>query len=261
MKQLKELNFKLKAIKSFGKIWDVYWIPLDKDIYLHYSIDITDRHKASEELNKYAHTQEILLREINHRVKNNLYAITGMLNKGKNKLTKKNTLKQAGFIEDIITRINSLSTVHSLLSKSKWQPINLTELCINLTEHITDSIILDKSIIVNIKPSKVTVSSNQANHIALVINEIVTNAAKHALPLNENLMIKFEIESDDENIFVKIRDNGGGFPQPLLEGDFKNIGVGFELIFGIVKESMGGSVAIENDNGAVFNITIKNEGK
>jgi len=246
-------------VDAFGKIWDTYWVPLDEDLYLHYAIDVTDRHKSTERLNKYARTQEVLLREVNHRVKNNLFALVGMLYKEKNLFEKKYENKQSKFIDDIIMRIDSLSTVHSLLSASKWQPLNLAELCRELTDHLIGYLALNKSIKLNITPSEVSVNSDQAHNITLVLNEIITNAIKYALPEKENLIIGIEIKTDDKNIFIEIKDNGKGFPQSISDGDFKNSGIGFELIFGIVKESMGGNVSIENNNGAIFNIKFKNE--
>ena len=226
---------------------------------LEFAVDNTDRHEATERLDKYARTQEVLLREVNHRVKNNLYAMMGMLSKEKKLYEKKNKHQQSEFIENIILRIDSLSTVHSLLSASKWQPLNLTELCRELIEHLSDSIALHKSISADITPSEITVSSNMAHNLTLIINEIITNAVKYASPAKGDLIIGVEVKSDDKNIILRIKDNGNGFPQPFLDGDFKGSGVGFELIFGIVKESLGGHVTIENDNGAVFNISVKKE--
>ena len=226
---------------------------------LEFAVDNTDRHEATARLDKYARTQEVLLREVNHRVKNNLYAMMGMLSKEKKLYEKKNKHQQSEFIENIILRIDSLSTVHSLLSASKWQPLNLTELCRELIEHLSDSIALHKSISADITPSEITVSSNMAHNLTLIINEIITNAVKYASPAKGDLIIGVEVKSDDKNIILRIKDNGNGFPQPFLDGDFKGSGVGFELIFGIVKESLGGHVTIENDNGAVFNISVKKE--
>ena len=246
-------------VDAFGKIWDTYWVPLDDNLYLRYSIDVTERQKSAEKLDKYARTQEVLLREVNHRVKNNLYALMGMLYKEKSIFERKHEKNQSDFITDIIMRVDSLSTVHSLLSASKWQPLNLSELCRELIEHLVDSIVLDKIIKINITPSEVYINSDQAHNITLVLNEIITNAIKYALPEKEHLIIDVEIKSDDKNIFIKIKDNGKGLPQQLIEGDFDNTGIGFELIFGIVIESMGGDISVENNNGAIFNITFANK--
>jgi len=236
----------------------IKWID-DRIVKLEFAVDNTDRHEATERLDKYARTQEVLLREVNHRVKNNLYAMMGMLSKEKKLYEKKNNRQQSEFIENIILRIDSLSTVHSLLSASKWQPLNLAELCRELIEHLSDSIALHKSISADIEPSEITVSSNMAHNLTLIINEITTNAIKHASPASGDLIIGVEFKTDDENILLRIKDNGPGFPQSILDGDFKNAGIGFELIFGIVKESLGGHVTIENNNGAVLNISVKKE--
>ncbi len=183
--------------------------------------------------------------------------MVGMLYKEKDLFERNHDIKQSKFIDDIIMRIDSLSTVHSLLSASKWQPLNLAELCRELIEPLVGNLALYKTVKINITPSEVSVNSDQAHNITLVLNEIITNAIKYALPEKENLIIKIEIKSDDKNIDLRIKDNGIGFPQSILDGDFKNAGIGFDLIFGIVKESLGGDISIENNNGAIFNIKFK----
>jgi len=229
----------------------------NKHLLISIGEDITDRKKSAEKLDKYARTQEVLLREVNHRVKNNLYALMGMLYKEKDVFERKCEKNQSDFIDDIISRINSLSTVHSLLSASKWEPLNLPDLCYDLVERIVESISVKRSVSIEITPGDITVNSTQAHNLALVINEIITNSIKYAQSAKEKLLITIEIKSDRKNIYLMIKDNGIGFSQSFLDSNFKNTGIGFELIFGIVKESLGGTVSVKNDNGAVFNIVFK----
>lgn len=220
--------------------------------------DITERKKAEQKIKDYAKFQEQLLQEVNHRVKNNLYAITGMLYKEKEKILKKGEPKQVEIIDEIIHRLVCLSTVHSLLSVSKWQPLKLIEICENLVDQLFNTLNRREQVVLKINKINVKVNSNQVQQIALVINEILTNIKKYSQIAQKKLIITINITKDEENIYIKIKDNGLGFPQKILDGDFSNVGIGFDLIFGIVNRNLAGSVSIENDNGAVVNLIIKN---
>ena len=195
---------------------------------------------------------------MNHRVKNNLYSIVSMLYKEKNKiLNLKKDKNQTQFIDDIICRVENLSTIHTLLSAVKWKPLYLSDLLQNLTNHFfdsTESKKIEKQIEIK---SYEKVNSSQAQHIAMVHNEILTNIVKHSTKEIDDISIGIYIDSDDNNIFIKIRDNGVGFPKEIIDGSVKSSGIGFDLIYGIVEQSLGGSVKLSNDNGAVYTITIK----
>ena len=218
--------------------------------------DISERKNNEKQIKEYAESQELLLREVNHRVKNNLYSIVGMLQKEKSKISKSNKPINEEFIDDIINRIDSLSAIHSLLSASKWKPLQLSKLLQDLTTYFFDNI--SPSNLETVEEIEVTekVDSTQAQHIAMVYNEILTNSTKYSQVNIDELVIGIDIKSDKENIFIRISDNGVGFPQKILDGNYSDTGIGFNLIFGIVEDSLGGSVSIKNNNGAVYNIEI-----
>ncbi|MBW1815161.1 MAG: PAS domain S-box protein, partial [Deltaproteobacteria bacterium] len=91
--------------------------------------DITERKQAEKELGKYAKTQEVLVQEVNHRVKNNISAIIGMLYKEQDRTEAGGKKPNADIFSGLIGRIEGLSTAHSLLSQSGWQPMLLSKLC------------------------------------------------------------------------------------------------------------------------------------
>ncbi|MEA1971870.1 MAG: sensor histidine kinase, partial [Candidatus Cloacimonadota bacterium] len=202
-------------------------------------------------------SQELLLNEVNHRVKNNLYSLTGMLYKEKDKILKTKSKKDTIFIDDLISRIDGLAKVHNLLSASKWKPLNLSVLVNELTYNYFKNS-LSEELNVNVKKhQKEMVNSYQAQHFALVYNEILTNIVKYCGINLDDLNINCKITSNKDYIFVRIRDNGVGFNKKILSGDYSEAGIGFDLIFGILKKSLAGSVEIENNNGAVYKLKFK----
>lgn len=104
-------------------------------------------------------------------------------------------------------------------------------------------------------PSPLKVESGQAHHLAMVLNELVTNSAKHGMPDRQQGRIDITIAREDkEMIRLTFRDDGPGFPEAILAGDYSKTSIGFDLINGIVKKSLRGTIAFSNDHGAVTTI-------
>ena len=221
--------------------------------------DVTEKRRAEEELRKHAETQQVLLREVNHRVKNNLSAIIGMLYKEQDQAEKYGRTSYLDMLGDLVGRLQGLSTVHSLLSASGWRPLLLTELCEQVINSVLQVIPLDKKFSLDVKASPLRVSSDQAHHLTLVINELATNTIKHALKGRDDVQVDVDFIRDGEMVQIVFRDNGPGYPQDMIEKNFSRASIGFDLILGIVTESLRGNVQLGNDNGAVTTVTFKNK--
>jgi len=221
--------------------------------------DITKRKRQEQELREYSDTQAVLLREVNHRVKNNLAAIISMLHREEEYANERNIDSYLPVLTDLVGRVQGLSTVHSILSQSGWKPLLLSELCMSIIGGAMQSVPVDKKVDITISPSKVKVNSTQAHHLTLVINELTTNVVKHTLGEKNTVSISVNISQEDENIIIQFRDNGPGFPENLSNGDFSSMNIGFELITGIVTQSLDGTVEFDNDNGGVVTVKFENE--
>ncbi len=222
--------------------------------------EISERKKAEKKISKYAKSKELLLQEVNHRVKNNLYTIVSILNKEKQKLNKQKNNKiydPKEFLNELINRVNSLTAVHSLLSSSDWQPVVLNVLFNELTNHFFNVTVPEKLDLRGKSYDSVKINSTQAQQLALVYNEILTNTMKYSQVEPDDLIVNVKFKPEKDKIALLISDNGIGFPKMILEGDYSDTGIGFDLIFGIIEQSLGGTVKLSNDNGAVYNITIK----
>ena len=218
--------------------------------YLIMFADITERKNDEERLNAYAKAQSVLLQEVNHRVKNNLALLVGMLNL-ENK--RHSTQGHKTFLVDIIGRIQALSTVHSLLSTSEWKPIRLSELCGQI---ISNSLSNGKTRRIAIASSTITIEATQAHNIALVINELATNSAKYADD-KEKLEVAIEISACAEEIAIIFRDNGPGYPEAQIRDELAESGIGLQMVRGIVEMSLYGTVSFANQDGAQTTIRLK----
>ena len=116
----------------------------------------------------------------------------------------------------------------------------------------------DKRISASVSPSPVRVTSDQAHNLALVINELATNAAKHASGEGEHdtAQITVQIALDEDGMVrCEFRDDGPGYPEDVLRLERHNVGL--DLIKNIVCQSLRGELSLHNDHGAVTIIRFK----
>ncbi len=162
-------------------------------------------------------------------------------------------------LQDLIGRIRGLSTVHHLLSESGWRPLEITDLCRQVVNASLQGVPFGKQVHVEISPSQVRVTSNQAHHLTLVVNELATNAMKYALSDRNEANIYIETCLKDQTIEIIFKDDGPGYPDHILRDGFVPSTIGFELIRGITRKSLNGEVTFKNDHGAVARIIFPND--
>ncbi len=226
-------------------------------------------YEAEKELHRQAlqdaQTKLILLNEVNHRVKNNLAAIIGLLYAEQGHTGVKEEAIYQSIMKDLINRIQGLATVHRLLSAAEWTPLSLDELAREIIYSALQILPPDKDISVEVLPSPVRVTPDQANNLALVINELATNTVKYALSgrstacITVRITLEEDIVSAGHTILFEFRDDGPGYPEEVLQFDQRGHNVGFDLIQNIVWDGLGGELVFHNDDGAVTTIRFKAE--
>jgi two-component sensor histidine kinase len=195
-----------------------------------------------------AETKLALFHEVNHRVKNNLTAIIGLLYAERRHATIEGRTYQ-DIMNTLINRVQGLATVHEMLSASEWRPLPLSHLAeqvIHAALHILSS---TQQILVEVIPSPIEVTPTQASQLALIINELATNAMKYALNERGKAKITVRISEDEDTICFEFRDNGPGYPEDVLR--LKRHNVGLYLIQTIVQSGLQGELELRNDQGAV----------
>jgi len=217
--------------------------------------DIDEQVAYEQKLDTFAQSQRVLLKEVNHRVKNNLAMITSLL---KLEVKDRCNLPCKEHMLHIVNRVDALSAVHSMLSSVEWRPINLRQVCLHVLSGVLAN---DPRTRIEVSPSDVVIDASQAHNIALVLNELATNTAKHATQ-GDQLVVSVQIaETDDGMVVIRYLDNGPGYRGELDDPEPSGPGIGMQLIKGIVEMSLYGSVSFATDNGAVTEIRFRPEGR
>ncbi len=227
--------------------------------YLTTIMDLTEQKKKETELKQLlaqtrsdSETKEILLREINHRVKNNLSSFIGMLYAEKRQAGHDMTEAQLDLIEGMINRVKGVGIAHELLSVSNWTPVPLCTLADKIIHSISYLIPSDRSVEVNIEPSSICLNADQSHSMAVIINELFANCIEHAVHAGERISVDIDIKENNGEIVFIYSDNGPGFPPNVLISDFQNVGL--YLIKNIVRQNLRGTISLFNNGGAVVSI-------
>ena len=218
-------------------------------------MDITERRRAEEKVEASLREKETLLKEIHHRVKNNLQIISSLLNLQAKSIGDE---KLEGIFRECQDRIAAMAAVHQLLYKSQnFAEINFGEYLRETASHLFRSYKICKSTIsLVIQAENVMLPIDTAIPCGLIINELVTNALKYAFPGVSKGEIKIEMSKTKQGIRLLFEDNGIGFPKDV---DFSNSGtLGLKLIHLLVKQ-LDGSIEQFINGGTKYAILLKPE--
>lgn len=203
--------------------------------------------------------KEILVKEIHHRVKNNLAMIIGLLELQATRSIDESTINT---LKDSILRIYSMSLVHEkLYSTDQLTNVDVKNYISDLINVISHSMNLDQqNIKINKKISSFTLSLDQGITCGLLINELVTNAIKHAFTDLDKGSICIEFEIVDKQKILTISDDGNGFPEdfPGFDNlhDLDKASLGLTLITTLTKQMNGNLTNIPQEKGTKIRITF-----
>jgi two-component sensor histidine kinase len=220
------------------------------------------RIKAREaELNESLTQKQMMLREIHHRVKNNLQTVTSLLNLYA-RIPRGEAIKQA--FADVQTRINTLALVHRHLYESQdLREIDLAAFMSNLVRLIQDgSGVPTRRVRLRVEIPSITLSGDRAVPLALLTTEILTNAFKHAFPDHRpgNILVQMRAEPDGRVVLVIADDGIGTADQPDVIGPHPMGTMGQNLI-GAFTRQLGGTLTASGPPGTTITLTFDLEAK
>jgi two-component sensor histidine kinase/PAS domain-containing protein len=212
------------------------------------------KEKEVEELKqKNAEQKEIMLREIHHRVKNNLAIVISLLNL---QLRNNSDRELHRIISDIEMRIRSMALIHEHLYRSE----NLDRIPLATYLHSLATIITGTfsghrvNLVTSLDPTDVSIET--ALPLGLIANELLTNAFKYAFPRHQDGEIQVHLHEHHEGMFIlRIKDNGVGLPDSFSMDSEKSLGM---FIIKLLVEQLDGELEISRQNGTTFSVLFRN---
>jgi len=203
--------------------------------------DLTDLKKKERELN----TQSIIIKEIHHRVKNNLQNIAAVL-RLQMRRSESDTVKTE--FAASINRIMSIALVHEVFAAQNWESMNLYEFCKRLLNLLIESSEVDpQKIGAKVEGPAIQLSTRQAIPLALVINELITNSIKHGIDRNNGGEIFIYFNEKNGMINLTVGDSNKKTDNQSLSISQK--GLGMQIVESLVNEELEGFFRIERKNG------------
>jgi PAS domain S-box-containing protein len=209
------------------------------------SRDITRIKETEEQLKKSVHEKEILLKEIHHRVKNNMQVISSILKLQSAYVKDKKTIE---LLDECRNRIASMAFIHATLYMTKdFTNINFADYVNNIASNLQQSYVSsDKKIMLKLDVPKVYLHIDDAIPCGLIINELLSNSFKYGFLKKKKGTVGISVKVKKENIILAIWDNGAGFPKKV---DYKNTeSLGLQLVVSLT-EQLGGKIKMESRAG------------
>ncbi len=215
------------------------------------SEEITARKKSEKMVRASLAEKEVMLKEIHHRVKNNLQIISSLLS------------LQSGYTDDIEAgnllrecqhRVRSMSMLHEKLYRSEdLSRINMSEYALTLINFLLRSYSVDGKIEPIFDINDIHLSIDSAIPCGLIINELVSNALRHAYPDNHAGTLSISMHKTNGDIKLEVSDDGIGMPEEYTIGCTKTLGM---TLVETLAQQLSGQVKFFNNCGATIQITF-----
>jgi len=225
------------------------------ELYQQVQNELKERRRTEEQLKISLKEKEVLLKEIHHRVKNNLQVISSVLRLQSDYIKDDRVL---ALFKDSQNRIRSMALIHEKLHQSNnLLKINFDDYIRDLADNLLRSYAANsQAATLSTEAIDVWLNIDTAIPCGLIINELVSNALKHAFPapkLENQIFVKISPTADNRYTLT-VQDNGVGFPTNI---DFRNTeSLGLELVC-IFTEQLEGEIECDQTDGAGTTFTIK----
>lgn len=214
-------------------------------------LDITERKRAEEALRVALSEKELLPRETHHRVKNNMAIMESLLSLQAERQADAHARE---VLLDAAGRARSMSVLYGKLYRPNFtNRILLGEFVPPLMEEITSALDISVPLQTEFDFEEIMLDSRFLSPLGLIINELITNSLKYALPHTSSGRVRLAAKKEGTVARFVFEDNGPGLPEPVFKEESK--GFGLQLCDTLARQ-MGGSFAVERGSGARFSVTF-----
>lgn len=212
--------------------------------------DITERKQLEDEQARRHAERAVLLKEIHHRVKNNLQVLSSLFYLQAQRTEQESVRK---LLDESRSRLQSIALIHEKLYRSEQlASIDFGDYLRDLTASVRSAVgVQAPNVIVRVDAHDVFLDIDRAIPCALIVNELVSNAMKHAFPNGRPGEIRVDVRAVDSELQLEVSDDGIGFPPAL---DFQKVTtLGLQLVASLT-EQLGGTEELVRGEGTTFRI-------
>ena len=219
---------------------------------LAYMRDITERRQAEEQIKTSLKEKEVLIKEIHHRVKNNLQVVSSLLFLQSQTVKDEETRR---ILEESRNRVKSMAFIHKQLYQSKnLAHIDFASYVRSLTKNLLTSYRTNgNEISLDVCVDDIFLALDSAIPCGLIINELVSNALKHAFSNHSAGHITVDLHQEGGKNVLVVRDDGVGLPGDLDLQTTETLGL--QLVTALVQQ-LDGALELERGSGTVFKISF-----
>jgi PAS domain S-box-containing protein len=214
--------------------------------------DISVRKKHEQQIMQDLEEKEVLLKEVHHRVKNNMQVISSMLKLQSRYIDDEKALK---LFKNSQNRVKSMALIHERIYNSNdLASVNFEEYVQNLARNLfTSSRINSNKVVLDMDIKNIKVNMNKAVPLGLIINELISNALKHAFPNERKGKLTVSIKKKKDKFELIVADDGIGCEKDLNLKTPDSLGL--QLVLALT-EQLRGKLEFVSDNGAKFTVTF-----
>jgi PAS domain S-box-containing protein len=212
--------------------------------------DITENKINEEKITQSLREKDVLLKEVHHRVKNNMQVISSILNLQSSYVRDTYALN---LLKECQNRIKSMAFIHESLYQTKnFESVNFSEYVTTLSKNLVHTYSINtKKIKLILTLDELMLSLDASIPCGLIINEIISNSLKYAFPDNRDGIIFVTLRVDKNKVKIEVGDNGIGIPENV---DIKNTQtLGLQLVDTLV-EQISGTLKLNRSKGTIFSI-------
>lgn len=217
--------------------------------------NITEKKHVQQRMEVSLKEKEVLLREVHHRVKNNMQVISSILNLQSSYVSDEYALT---LLKESQNRIKTMAYIHESLYQNKsFSSVDFSDYVYTLVNNIVQSYSAStEKIKLELNIDKVSLSLDSSIPAGLIINELITNAIKHAFPGDKQGIITFNLRCENNFVFLELKDNGVGFAPGI---DFENShSLGLQLVNTLIEQIEGQlKFKSKKDQGTEVLVTFK----
>jgi PAS domain S-box-containing protein len=213
--------------------------------------DVTERHLADEAVKARLSEKEVMLKEIHHRVKNNLQVVTSLLSLQAQSLPDGQT---RNVLRESQRRVRSMAMIHERLYRSEdLARVDLQEYMRGVARDLIN-FYGKNGVQCIVEGDTVKLGIDEAVPCGLIVNELVSNSLKHGYPANRSGMILMTIKAlPGKKVSVSVSDDGVGYPSDTIVEDPKTMGM--TLIVGLTSQ-LGGTITLDRTRGTTFTLVF-----